>query len=136
MEADALAKRHSTVSEAIGVGVRMGAHRTVLTHFSQRYPTLPDLPKEVGAAVVVACDLMTLPLGALSWAPASVPVLRCLFPGEGEAGDDDDDDEAEAEAEAGAGAGAKAKAGAKAGEGKGGQDEAPPAAAMAVAMTD
>jgi ribonuclease Z len=38
---DAVAKRHSTVSEAIEVGMRMNARRTVLTHFSQRYPKMP-----------------------------------------------------------------------------------------------
>ena len=41
MEADARAKKHSTTSEAIGVGVAMGARRILLTHFSQRYQKLP-----------------------------------------------------------------------------------------------
>ncbi|MCJ1352131.1 MAG: Zinc phosphodiesterase ELAC protein 2 [Icmadophila ericetorum] len=34
---DAVAKKHCTTSEAIGVGVAMGARRILLTHFSQRY---------------------------------------------------------------------------------------------------
>lgn len=38
---DARIKKHSTTSEAIGVGVAMGARRILLTHFSQRYQKLP-----------------------------------------------------------------------------------------------
>lgn len=41
MQGDAEAKRHSTTSEAIGVGLAMRARRVVLTHFSQRYQKLP-----------------------------------------------------------------------------------------------
>ena len=37
LKGDAKAKKHSTTSEAIGVGVAMRARRVVLTHFSQRY---------------------------------------------------------------------------------------------------
>ena len=32
---EAVNKRHSTIGEALGVATRMGAYRTVLTHFSQ-----------------------------------------------------------------------------------------------------
>ena len=49
MKGDAIAKKHSTISEAIGVGVAMNARRVLLTHFSQRYsklPTVDDLDKE------------------------------------------------------------------------------------------
>ena len=38
---DALAKKHSTTSEAIAVGKQMGASRIILTHFSQRYSKIP-----------------------------------------------------------------------------------------------
>jgi ribonuclease Z len=41
LRGDAKAKLHSTISEAIGVGVAMGAQRVLLTHFSQRYQKLP-----------------------------------------------------------------------------------------------
>ena len=40
---DAKAKNHSTTSEAIGVGLAMGARRIVLTHFSQRYQKIPTM---------------------------------------------------------------------------------------------
>jgi ribonuclease Z len=35
MEAEALAKRHSLMREAVAVGAEAGAFRTILTHFSQ-----------------------------------------------------------------------------------------------------
>ena len=38
---DAIAKKHSTTSEAIGVGLAMRARRVILTHFSQRYQKIP-----------------------------------------------------------------------------------------------
>lgn len=41
LRGDAQAKLHSTTSEAIGIGVAMGAQRILLTHFSQRYQKLP-----------------------------------------------------------------------------------------------
>lgn len=47
MEEDARRKRHSTVSEAVGVGERMKAYRVLLTHFSARYPTIVSLASEV-----------------------------------------------------------------------------------------
>lgn len=40
---DARAKKHSTTSEALGVGARMDAKAVVLTHFSQRYQKIPVL---------------------------------------------------------------------------------------------
>ena len=43
LKGDAQAKLHSTTSEAIGIGVAMGARRLLLTHFSQRYQKLPGL---------------------------------------------------------------------------------------------
>lgn len=44
--ADAVAKRHSTLSEALGVARDSGVYRTVLTHFSGRYPKIPVLAQE------------------------------------------------------------------------------------------
>ncbi|EGE08326.1 tRNA processing endoribonuclease Trz1 [Trichophyton equinum CBS 127.97] len=43
MLSDAVAKRHSTVSEAMTVGLRMEAKVIVMTHFSQRYRKMPDI---------------------------------------------------------------------------------------------
>lgn len=41
LEAEALAKRHSLTREAVEAGSRAGCFRTLLTHFSQRYPKVP-----------------------------------------------------------------------------------------------
>ena len=43
LQGDAKAKKHSTTSEAIGVGAAMGAKRLILTHFSQRYQKTPSM---------------------------------------------------------------------------------------------
>lgn len=43
MQSDAIAKKHSTISEALGVGAAMGARRVILTHFSQRYSRIPTM---------------------------------------------------------------------------------------------
>ena len=43
LRSDAVAKKHSTTSEAIGIGAVMGARRVILTHFSQRYQKIPSL---------------------------------------------------------------------------------------------
>lgn len=41
LEGDAKAKKHSTTSEALGVGAQMRAKNVILTHFSQRYQKIP-----------------------------------------------------------------------------------------------
>ncbi|EPY54194.1 3'-tRNA processing endonuclease Trz2 [Schizosaccharomyces cryophilus OY26] len=43
MQEIAVRKQHSTYSEALGVGQSMNAKNIILTHFSQRYPKLPDV---------------------------------------------------------------------------------------------
>ncbi|GBF96657.1 hypothetical protein Rsub_09290 [Raphidocelis subcapitata] len=43
LASDAEAKRHSTLSEALRVASDAGVYRTVLTHFSGRYPRIPVL---------------------------------------------------------------------------------------------
>lgn len=43
LEMEAFKKRHSTISEAVGIAYKMKAKYTVLTHFSQRYPKLPSM---------------------------------------------------------------------------------------------
>lgn len=49
-----MAKKHSTTSEAIDVGRRMGARRILLTHFSQRYQKIPVMSEESGSSDVKA----------------------------------------------------------------------------------
>jgi ribonuclease Z len=95
---EALAKRHSTVGEALGVARRAGAYRTLLTHFSTRYPRLPPPRAAVVAAAAaaddgpggggggnpepafaLAFDLMTINLADLPALPATVAPLDAMF---------------------------------------------------------
>lgn len=84
LAAEALSRRHATVAEAICVGAAAGAYRTLLTHFSQRYPKMASASGggEADAAlrrVCFATDLMSVPLALLRWAPAvTLPAQRLL----------------------------------------------------------
>ncbi|KAI1769974.1 beta-lactamase-like protein [Hypoxylon cercidicola] len=88
LRGDALAKKHSTMSEAIEVGRRMGARRILLTHFSQRYQKVPlveeNLEIRPGAedgdeVILVAFDYMRVKLGDFRKAQAFLPTLQKLF---------------------------------------------------------
>ncbi|GAB7341686.1 hypothetical protein MBLNU457_g0030t1 [Dothideomycetes sp. NU457] len=60
LSGDALAKRHSTTSEALGVASKMNAKACVLTHFSQRYQKVPVLEyTEDGHSAADAVKLTT-----------------------------------------------------------------------------
>ena len=84
MEEDAVKKRHSTVGEAVKVGNDARAYRTVLTHFSQRYPKVPVF--KGGTRVGVAFDLMRLDFKTgLPRVPSFLDAARSLFPEEEEA---------------------------------------------------
>ena len=66
-EGDAAAKRHATVAGALALATTARATRTVLTHFSQRYPgPPPDAEGDAGgweaAGAVAAVDGMVVPL--------------------------------------------------------------------------
>ncbi|KAI1104689.1 hypothetical protein F4804DRAFT_306514 [Jackrogersella minutella] len=89
LRGDAVAKKHSTTSEAIEVGRRMGARRIVLTHFSQRYQKVPldfEIPDPEGnnhehldEVVLVAFDYMRVKLGEFRKAQAFLPAVQKLF---------------------------------------------------------
>lgn len=87
MQKEAVQRRHSTVSEALGIGSRMGAWRVILTHFSQRYPKLADVRDLSTASAVIAFDGMQVPLSFLEDLPQLTPVLLCLFAAEVEGGE-------------------------------------------------
>ncbi|KAI1261889.1 hypothetical protein F5Y18DRAFT_399939 [Xylariaceae sp. FL1019] len=101
MTGDALAKKHSTMGEAIDIGRRMGARRILLTHFSQRYQNIPRMKRpgtgtfrsesggesdredgELGEyghpdeVVLVAFDLMKVRLGEFRHAEAFLPTIQ------------------------------------------------------------
>ena len=106
MDEDAARKRHSMTSEAIRTGRDARAYRTVLTHFSQRYPKVPapfagferggpganenaaagreetEAPsREERRAFGVAFDLMRVDFRRdLPRLPALLPAIRALFP--------------------------------------------------------
>lgn len=93
LKGDAIAKRHSTMSEAIGVGRRMGARRIMLTHFSQRYQKVPVFEESFGEeqgqgqgqgrkkdeVVLVAFDYMRVRIGDFRKAQAFLPAVQKLF---------------------------------------------------------
>jgi hypothetical protein len=92
MSAEAASKRHSTVSDAISVSKDMAAFRLILTHFSQRYPSMPPLPAPAAAAaaataagdgdanVIVAFDFMRISFKDLLWAPMITDAFAIAFP--------------------------------------------------------
>jgi ribonuclease Z len=88
LRGDALAKKHSTLSEALDVGRRMQARRILLTHFSQRYPKLPNVNEEAlkgngdagrDVEVLFAFDMMKVRLGEFKQAAQFLPALRMLL---------------------------------------------------------
>ncbi|KAK4201860.1 putative ribonuclease [Triangularia verruculosa] len=96
LRGDAMAKKHSTISEALAVGRDMGARRILLTHFSQRYPKLPA-PIETDEAessetstakkiefkqdtsVLYAFDHMHVKLGEFKQAEQFIPAIKKLL---------------------------------------------------------
>ncbi|KAK3504812.1 hypothetical protein B0T13DRAFT_427061 [Neurospora crassa] len=90
---EAKAKKHSTASEALDVGRKMGARRVLLTHFSQRYPKMqaPVLDELEGqeqsvsgekkdrTVVLYAFDYMKIKLGEFKMAERFLPALRELY---------------------------------------------------------
>jgi hypothetical protein len=69
LQHQAVSKRHSTVTEALDAGQKMQAAHTLLTHFSQRYASGPEIPRDHAhaARAILAFDGLRLDLpGALS----------------------------------------------------------------------
>ena len=55
-------KKHSTVQEAIHVGRDVRAGKVLLSHFSQRYDSLPNIPENMNVQVGFALDGMRISL--------------------------------------------------------------------------
>ncbi|MEW5318245.1 MAG: hypothetical protein WDW38_009482 [Sanguina aurantia] len=83
MAEQARRKRHSTSDEAMGVGRDMGAYRTLLTHFSQRYPRMPDgidcTAQPLSNRPIVAMDGMCVPLSLLPHLPLAMPLVAFVL---------------------------------------------------------
>ncbi|KAL1850715.1 hypothetical protein VTK73DRAFT_9605 [Phialemonium thermophilum] len=87
---DAVAKKHSTLSEALGVARDMGARKVLLTHFSQRYPNIQGVRPGSGEAngsvavdapVLLAFDYMRVRLGDFRKAELFLPAIKKLYEG-------------------------------------------------------
>ncbi|CAN9493080.1 unnamed protein product [Ophioblennius macclurei] len=79
LEEEAMEKRHSTTSQAIGVGVKMSADFIMLNHFSQRYAKIPLFSCDFTRRVGISFDHMRVRLGDLKLLPQLVPALKALF---------------------------------------------------------
>ncbi|KAI0527994.1 hypothetical protein F5B22DRAFT_583208 [Xylaria bambusicola] len=87
LKGDAIAKKHSTMSEAIGVGRKMGARRILLTHFSQRYQKIPIMEEDfeirpdskADEVILLGFDYMRVKLGEFRMAQAFLPAIQKLF---------------------------------------------------------
>lgn len=77
---DALAKMHSTVSQAIEQGRKMNAKYTLLTHFSQRYAKIPRIEQHLMENVGIAFDNMEVVLSDLNDLNILYPALKKIFP--------------------------------------------------------
>ncbi len=89
---EAIGKKHCTTKEAVEAGAAAGAYRTLLTHFSQRYPKVPVIDENFVHHVAIAFDLMTVRLTDLPHLPALVPAVKVLF-------DEEEEEEAAEEVE-------------------------------------
>jgi ribonuclease Z len=69
LEQDALFKKHTTTGQAIEVGRKVKAWRTILTHFSPRYQKIAEISqKHLDNKCLVAFDHMRIRLSHLEWA--------------------------------------------------------------------
>eukprot|EP00914_Ancora_sagittata_P006427 GHVO01012986.1.p1 GENE.GHVO01012986.1~~GHVO01012986.1.p1 ORF type:complete len:534 (-),score=124.58 GHVO01012986.1:139-1740(-) len=76
LESEAVAKCHSTLTHALDASRQMGAKHTILSHFSQRYPTVPDLTN--ASDTIVAFDNLRIPLSLLG--PPLSRAMICPLP--------------------------------------------------------
>lgn len=79
LEEDALAKMHSTVSQAIAQGHKMSADYIILTHFSQRYAKIPRIEQELVNNVGIAFDNMEIVPSDLRCLTSFYPTLKIMF---------------------------------------------------------
>ena len=79
MAVEALAKKHNTTLEAIGVGAEAGAFKTLLTHFSHRFPKILIIAPSFLDSTCIAFDLMSVNLADVFRLLALIPPLERLF---------------------------------------------------------
>ncbi|VUC32007.1 unnamed protein product [Clonostachys rosea] len=84
MKPHAVAKKHSSLGEALGVAKEMNARRTLLTHFSQRYVKARSVSSKLGSgsqeqAVLMGHDFMRVKLGDFQKAACFMPAIDRLM---------------------------------------------------------
>ncbi|EEB05970.1 3'-tRNA processing endonuclease Trz2 [Schizosaccharomyces japonicus yFS275] len=80
MQDIAIKKQHCTHKEALDIAKQMQAKNVVLTHFSQRYPKLPDVHIESDSPnVALAFDGMAIRIHEISQFQHFVEPLKTLF---------------------------------------------------------
>ncbi|PHH68803.1 hypothetical protein CDD80_7234 [Ophiocordyceps camponoti-rufipedis] len=79
MRPHAVAKKHSTLDEALDIARQMEARRTLLTHFSQRYVKADCLRVGADGNVIMAYDMMRVRLGEFHQAASFVPAVQALM---------------------------------------------------------
>ncbi|XP_022595167.1 zinc phosphodiesterase ELAC protein 2 [Seriola dumerili] len=79
MEEEAVEKRHSTTSQAIGIGMKMNADFIMLNHFSQRYAKIPLFSADFTDRVGISFDHMRVRCGDFKILPRLIPALKTLF---------------------------------------------------------
>ncbi|XP_019115990.1 zinc phosphodiesterase ELAC protein 2 [Larimichthys crocea] len=79
LEEEAVEKRHSTTSQAIGIGMRMNAEFIMLNHFSQRYAKIPLFSEDFTDRVGISFDHMRIRFGDFKILPKLIPALKTLF---------------------------------------------------------
>lgn len=82
LEEEAAKKNHSTIGQALDISKRMEAKYTILTHFSQRYPKLPDMENTGEAAEVkaaIAFDGMNMKLKDIPVQKERYEHLKLMF---------------------------------------------------------
>ncbi|KAK9054710.1 hypothetical protein SSX86_025789 [Deinandra increscens subsp. villosa] len=91
---EAIARNHSTTSEAIEMGNSAGAYRIILTHFSQRYPKIPVFDQTYMHKTCIAFDMMSINFADLHVLPRVLPYLKLLFKNETVVDESDDVEDA------------------------------------------
>ena len=84
----------------LSVPRQANAYRTILTHFSSRYPTMPAFDWSTRHDVGIAMDFMSVNLCDLTWLPGMVRPLDELFRREAAGWEADDVEGAMADAAA------------------------------------
>lgn len=92
LENDAKWKKHTTIGQAIEIGKKVNAWRTILTHFSPRYQKIAEIAdRNFETKTMVAFDHMRIKLSYFDWAYKMLDIYRKLFTNDDIIGDEGSD---------------------------------------------